>query len=214
MGSVVVARGLYSTGSIVVAHRLSCSAACGIFLDQGSNPCPLHWQADSFFFFLAGGFLTTVPPGKSLNLILSYSKTVVLTTIYHEASHHCTGRGATCNQGKLRRFLVVWSTCRSQPCLCDLGQVVFNFSSDRYYLFTTMWHRCYSYLCFTFEETRPQWGEMTCPGLQKSNSKWQSQNSSLGLTPGSVFCRPFLTASSQDLACQADLQLSGCWMEA
>ena len=23
------------------------SAACGIFLDQGSNPCILHWQADS-----------------------------------------------------------------------------------------------------------------------------------------------------------------------
>ena len=22
-------------------------AACGIFPDQGSNPCPLHWQADS-----------------------------------------------------------------------------------------------------------------------------------------------------------------------
>ena len=45
-------------GSIVVVHRLSCSAACGlfpdqdstacgIFLDQGSNPCLLHWQADS-----------------------------------------------------------------------------------------------------------------------------------------------------------------------
>ena len=29
------------------AHGLSCSAACGIFPDQGSNPCPLHWQADS-----------------------------------------------------------------------------------------------------------------------------------------------------------------------
>ena len=27
--------------------RLSCSAACGIFLNQGSNPCLLHWQADS-----------------------------------------------------------------------------------------------------------------------------------------------------------------------
>ena len=26
---------------------LSCSAACGIFPDQGSNPCLLHWQADS-----------------------------------------------------------------------------------------------------------------------------------------------------------------------
>ena len=46
-GSVVVARGLQSAGSVVVAHGLSCSAACGIFLDQGSNPHPLHWQADS-----------------------------------------------------------------------------------------------------------------------------------------------------------------------
>ena len=34
-------------GSVVVAPGPSCSAACGIFLDQGSNPCPLHWQADS-----------------------------------------------------------------------------------------------------------------------------------------------------------------------
>ena len=34
-------------GSAVVAHGPSCSAACGIFPDQGSNPCPLHRQADS-----------------------------------------------------------------------------------------------------------------------------------------------------------------------
>ena len=34
-------------GSAIVAHGLSCSAACGIFPDQGSNPCPPHWQADS-----------------------------------------------------------------------------------------------------------------------------------------------------------------------
>ena len=34
-------------GSVIVAHRPSCSAACGIFPDQDSNPCPLHWQADS-----------------------------------------------------------------------------------------------------------------------------------------------------------------------
>ena len=34
-------------GSVVVAHGPSCSAACGIFPDQGANPCPLHWQADS-----------------------------------------------------------------------------------------------------------------------------------------------------------------------
>ena len=35
------------TDSAVVAHGPSCSAACGILPDQGSNPCPLHWQADS-----------------------------------------------------------------------------------------------------------------------------------------------------------------------
>ena len=34
-------------GSAVVAHGTRCSTACGIFPDQGSNPCPLHWQADS-----------------------------------------------------------------------------------------------------------------------------------------------------------------------
>ena len=43
---------LRSTGSrradsVIVAHGPSCSAACGIFPDQGSSPCPLHWQADS-----------------------------------------------------------------------------------------------------------------------------------------------------------------------
>ena len=35
-----------ATASVVVAHGLSCSTACGIFPDQGSNLCPLHWQAD------------------------------------------------------------------------------------------------------------------------------------------------------------------------
>ena len=52
--SVVVVRGLSNcgsraldAGSVVVAHGLSCSAACEIFPDQGSNPCPLHWQVDS-----------------------------------------------------------------------------------------------------------------------------------------------------------------------
>ena len=28
-------------------HRLSCSKACGVFPDLGSNLCSLHWQADS-----------------------------------------------------------------------------------------------------------------------------------------------------------------------
>ena len=35
-------------GSAAVVHWLSCPAAHGIFPDQGSNPCPLHWQVDSY----------------------------------------------------------------------------------------------------------------------------------------------------------------------
>ena len=34
-------------GSVAVAYRLSCPVAGGIFLDQGLNLCPLHWQAGS-----------------------------------------------------------------------------------------------------------------------------------------------------------------------
>ena len=47
--SVVAALKLQSTGLVVVAHRLICSVACGIFLDQGSNLCSIdrhslyHW---------------------------------------------------------------------------------------------------------------------------------------------------------------------------
>ena len=35
------------TGSVVVAHRLSCPMAGGIFPDHRSNPCTLHCKADS-----------------------------------------------------------------------------------------------------------------------------------------------------------------------
>ena len=48
--SLLVALRLYSAGSVVVVHGVSYSKACGIFLDQGLNPCPLlsrwilyHW---------------------------------------------------------------------------------------------------------------------------------------------------------------------------
>ena len=34
--------------SVVVAHGLSCSTACGIFLDQESEPYPLHQQVGSY----------------------------------------------------------------------------------------------------------------------------------------------------------------------
>lgn len=54
--SVVVAGRLENLGSVAVLYGLSCSTACGIFPDQGSNPCVLYWQAD---------FFTTEPPGQT-----------------------------------------------------------------------------------------------------------------------------------------------------
>ena len=54
-------------------HGLSCSAACGIFPDQGSNPCPP---------VLAGGFSTTGPPGKSDFWLLLFSCKLVSDSLW------------------------------------------------------------------------------------------------------------------------------------
>ena len=43
----MVVAGFSSTASVVVARRLSCHVACGIFLAQGLNLSLLHWKADS-----------------------------------------------------------------------------------------------------------------------------------------------------------------------
>ena len=61
-------------GSVAVAHGLSCPVACGIFvLGPGIKP---------MFPALAGGFLTTGPPGKSqeclLNVQLAFSPTKMM----------------------------------------------------------------------------------------------------------------------------------------
>ena len=60
--SEVGAHRLWSVDSVVVAYELSCSVACGIFLDQGLNPyiVSLTW---------AGGLLSIVPQGKSNNKV-------------------------------------------------------------------------------------------------------------------------------------------------
>ena len=66
---------LLSAGSIVLSY--------GILPDQGSNPCLLHWQADSF---------TTEPPGKplyrvlmleNLGSLLSFSALLMSGNFYH-----------------------------------------------------------------------------------------------------------------------------------
>ena len=68
-------RWLNSCGAVTKQQQngLSCSVACGIFLDQSSNPCLLPWQVDSlplrhwanphfFFFFRLVFKVPTVAP--------------------------------------------------------------------------------------------------------------------------------------------------------
>ena len=45
--SLVPEHGFLGVQASVVVHGLSCFKAHEIFLDQGSNPCLLHWQMDS-----------------------------------------------------------------------------------------------------------------------------------------------------------------------
>ena len=63
---VLAAHGLLSADSVVVVRELSCSAACWIFPDQGSNLCLLHWQANSHPLYHQGsprkGFILTLSP--------------------------------------------------------------------------------------------------------------------------------------------------------
>ena len=61
---------LWNVGSGGVAHWLSCSVADGVFPDQRSNPCALHWQADSYPLYHQGS--------PVLVLLLFRKKDVVL----------------------------------------------------------------------------------------------------------------------------------------
>ena len=67
---------LWTTGvwvSAVVTHRLSCSEACGIFLDQGSNPCPPPLASDSNPLYHQGSPRVSYTMRK-LYLIRAFSK--------------------------------------------------------------------------------------------------------------------------------------------
>ena len=73
-------------GSVVVAHGPSCSAACGILPDQGSNPHPLHWQADSQPLCHQGSpkIITFVKELVQLHRYLAHL--VVLIVLYYSLS--------------------------------------------------------------------------------------------------------------------------------
>ena len=51
---------------MVVVHGLSCFTACGIFLNQGLNLCPLHFEADSQLLDHQGSPLSFLKKHKSM----------------------------------------------------------------------------------------------------------------------------------------------------
>ena len=77
-GSAVVTCGLQSSGSVAVLRRLRYPAACGIFLRQGLNPCPLHWRAVEQSFSIStllvfsGGWFFTGAGGERCGVWLSW----------------------------------------------------------------------------------------------------------------------------------------------
>ena len=72
-GSVVVASGPWSMGSIAVAPGPSGPAACGIFPDQGLNPCLLHWQVESLPLSHQGSPFISISKRQILREVLEVS---------------------------------------------------------------------------------------------------------------------------------------------
>ena len=60
---------LTAVDSLIVEQGLSNSAAWGIFLDQGLNPCPVHWQADSWPLDHQGNPSISNSYGRTMNSI-------------------------------------------------------------------------------------------------------------------------------------------------
>ena len=82
-------------GSVIVVHGPSCSAVCGIFPDQGSNPCPPA---------LAGRLSTTAPPGKPLSCYLLSPYDVLALSFFF--------------------FIEAWLQCNSAHLSAQLGELL------------------------------------------------------------------------------------------
>ena len=64
------AQQLQSLGSVAVVHGLSCSEACGIFLDQKSKLGLLHWQVESLPLSHQGSPIFAFSRGENLYFIV------------------------------------------------------------------------------------------------------------------------------------------------
>ena len=85
-------RALGTPASVVWARGLSCSAARGVFLDQGSNPCLLHWQMDSHPLYQKGSAISYV--SKMSFAGATFLKTSVAGTQHASSSESVCGGGS------------------------------------------------------------------------------------------------------------------------
>ena len=102
--SGVVAHGLNSCGA-----GLSCSAACGIFPDQGLNQSLLHWQANSYPLHDQGS------PGSLFSLAIS-SVIKVLHSTYYTFLLTLTSRNWDRRGNKGKRIKPHFNWAGSLPC--------------------------------------------------------------------------------------------------
>ena len=67
-------------------HALSFSVPCGVFPDQGSNPCLLHWQVDFLYHWATGKapvlFLIDLQLIYNVVLVSSVQKSDSVINIY------------------------------------------------------------------------------------------------------------------------------------
>ena len=115
--SLVVERGLQgSRASVVVAQGLGCSSACGIFPDQGWNPCLLHWQMDS---------LPLSHQGSPPHPVFISQPSVFFTSVYSQPHFRISGRH-TSTRHMLSAPRPVEKTCEIP---CDGVQLSTDFCS-------------------------------------------------------------------------------------
>ena len=139
-------------GSLAVMHGLSCSTAWGIFLDQGLNPCHLHWQwilshwtTGKFSVLLASVLLATMLDVAGASLEPARWDCIVrphgagtavgnwkeLTALPQGDArklcpHTCTGCDSKPQQGEVSRWNMGMCVC---VCVCSCAHTYSHVSS-------------------------------------------------------------------------------------
>ena len=102
--------------------RLSCSASCGVFLAQGLNPWPLHWQMDSWPLSHQG--IPSYDPLVFTSAVTLISSVFSLQLRFCEVVISRWGSGTTLPvfESRPRCWLCPWADpFTSQPCFLTCG---------------------------------------------------------------------------------------------